>query len=112
VIAYRVLTGRPAFTGDHTPEILYQVVYQMPPQPSTIVKLSPEVDLVLALAMAKKEGDRFASAAAFADALEAASHGVIDPELRARAERLLAKNPWGSGVRAPASPQSLPSVSP
>ena len=112
VIAYRVITGRPAFTGDHTPEILYQVVYQMPPQPSTIVKLAPEVDLVLALAMAKKEGDRFASAASFADALEAASHGVIDPELRARGERLLAKSPWGSGVRAPAAPQSLPAVSP
>lgn len=104
VIAYRVLTGRPAFTGEQTPEILYQVVYQMPPKPSAgLPTLPSEVDLVLAVAMAKDEKDRFESASAFADALDAASRGEIDPHLRARADALLAKHAWGAQLRAQAS---------
>jgi serine/threonine-protein kinase len=101
VIAYRALTGRPAFTGDHTAETLYQVVYQMPPRPSDITKLPFDVDLVLTIAMAKRAAERFAGAAELADALHAASRGALDPELRARAERLAIKQPWGTtGARA------------
>ncbi len=101
VIAYRALTGRPAFTGDHTAETLYQVVYQMPPRPSEVARLPADVDLVLAIAMAKRSPERFASAAELADALQAASRGALDPELRVRGERLAIKQPWGTtGTRA------------
>jgi tRNA A-37 threonylcarbamoyl transferase component Bud32 len=101
VIAYRALTGRPAFTGDHTAETLYQVVYQMPPQPSAVARLPSDVDLVLAIAMAKRSPERFGSAAELADALHAASRGALDPELRLRGERLSIKQPWGTtGTRA------------
>jgi serine/threonine-protein kinase len=101
VIAYRTLTGRPAFTGDHTAETLYQVVYQMPPRPSEVARLPRDVDHVLTIALAKNASERFASAAELADALQAASRGGLDPELRARAERLAMKQPWGTtGTRA------------
>ena len=101
VIAYRALTGRPAFTGDHTAETLYQVVYQMPPRPSDVARLPPDVDLVLMIGMAKRAPERFGSAAELADALEAASRVALTAELRARAERLAMKQPWGTvGTRA------------
>jgi serine/threonine-protein kinase len=96
VIAYRALTGRPAFTGDHTAETLYQVVYQMPPRPSEVARLPPDVDRVLTIAMAKRPAERFATATELADALHAASRGALDADLRARAERLVLKQPWGT----------------
>jgi serine/threonine-protein kinase len=104
VIAYRALTGRPAFTGEHTAETLYQVVYQMPPRPSDVARLPPDVDHVLMIGMAKRAADRFESAAELADALEAASRGTLAAEVRARAERLAMKQPWGTvGTRAAAA---------
>ena len=98
VIAYRALTGRPAFTGDRTAETLYQVVYQMPPRPSDVARLPESVDLVLAIAMAKDASSRFDSGAEMADALEAAQQGRLSPELLSRGERLLEKMPWGKGT--------------
>jgi serine/threonine-protein kinase len=94
VIAYRVLTGHPAFEGEKTAEILYKVVHSMPLRPSMAAPLSPDLDLALAIAMAKDPADRFASAGELADALEAAAEHALDPTLRARGERLLAVLPW------------------
>jgi serine/threonine-protein kinase len=100
VIVYRALTGRPAFSGDHIIEILYRVASTNPPRASEVANLPVEVDLVLAVAMAKAPSERFDSAQEFADALEAAGRGVIDVALAARAEKVLAKLPWDSGSRA------------
>jgi serine/threonine protein kinase len=97
VIAYRALTGHPAFSGDHIVEILYRVASTMPPRASEVTGLPPEVDLVLAIAMAKAPGERFESAEEFAIALEAAGRGKIEPSLEARAAKVLAKHPWDSG---------------
>lgn len=97
-IAYRVLTGRPAFTGDQMAETIYQVVHTMPAQPSEIVRVHEDVDRVLAIALAKVPGDRFETAAELAAALEAAARGGLDPKLRARADRLLEKQPWGASA--------------
>lgn len=94
VIAYRSLTGRPAFSGDTEGQILYKVVHGMPPRPSSVVGCPPEVDAVLAVALAKNVDDRFDRAAELADALEAASRGRLDPAIAARAERVLAKHAW------------------
>jgi eukaryotic-like serine/threonine-protein kinase len=74
-VAYRALTGRPAFKGESTPEILYQVLQAVPAPPSTLVKAPPEVDAVLAIAMAKRPEDRFGSTLEFADALARAARG-------------------------------------
>jgi serine/threonine-protein kinase len=71
-VMYRVLTGRPAFSGTDTPALLHAVVYSTPTRPSEINSvLSEQVDAVLAKAMAKSRGDRFATAFEFADALRA-----------------------------------------
>ncbi len=94
VIAYRTLTGRPAFEGQTTAEILYKVVHEMPPRPSALAPLRPDLDAALAIAMAKDPDDRFASASELAAAVEAASRGRLDEAVRARAARLLSRLPW------------------
>ncbi len=94
VIAYRALTGRPAFSGDSEGQILYRVVHAMPPRPSSVVSCPVEIDAVLAVALAKNPEDRFDRAAELADALDAAAKGRLDPAIAARAERVLARHPW------------------
>jgi serine/threonine-protein kinase len=94
VIAYRTLTGHPAFEGETTAETLYKVVHTMPLRPTIAAPLAAEIDLVLAIAIAKDPGDRFASAAEFVEAIDDAARGKLEPALRGRAERLLAKLPW------------------
>jgi serine/threonine-protein kinase len=79
-----------------TAEILYKVVHSMPPRPGEIVPLPPDVDLVLAIAMAKDAADRFDSAAELAQSLDEGARGRLAAPLRARAERLLARLPWGA----------------
>ncbi len=98
VIAYRALTGRPAFSGDVESEILHKVLNAMPPPPSRIVDLPPEIDVVMAIAIAKAPADRFDGADELAQALEAAARGVVTPELRARAAQVLAKHPWAASA--------------
>ena len=94
VIAYRTLTGRPAFEGETTAEILYKVVHAMPPRPSSVASLPQDLDLVLAVALAKSPDDRFASAAEMAQAVDAAARGRLDAALRGRAQKLLARLDW------------------
>jgi serine/threonine-protein kinase len=96
VVAYRTLTGRPAFEGESTAEILYKVVHTMPPRPSSVAPLPLDLDLVLAIALAKAPEDRFASAAELAHAVDAAARGLLDAALRARGQRVLAKLDWAS----------------
>lgn len=100
VVVYRALTGEPPFSGPDTPQILYQVVYRCPLRPSELVpSLPPDVDLVLALALAKDPEDRFASALDLAAAMRAAAKGELDASLRLHAQTLLAALPWGRSAR-------------
>ncbi len=94
VIAYRALTGRPAFSGDGVPQILYQVIHGMPPRPSLVARCPADVDRVLMIAMAKDPDDRFDSGEGLAMSLEAAARRRLPSELRERAEALEAKHPW------------------
>lgn len=57
-IAYRCLTGHTAFGGGGMADVLYRVVHEMPARPSALVPLPQEVDLVLAVALAKDRRDR------------------------------------------------------
>ncbi len=96
-VVYRALTGQPAFSGPDTPQVLYQVVYRNPPQPSVLMPgLPPDLDIVLAIAMAKDPADRFASALDLTSALRAAAKGKLDPQHRVHAQTLLAALPWGT----------------
>jgi serine/threonine-protein kinase len=99
-VVYRALTGAPPFQGEDTPQTLYQVVYKNPPCPSSLLRgLPPDLDLVLAVALAKAPPDRFASAREMARAMHAAARSALDPEIRLRARTLLAALPWGTDAR-------------
>ncbi len=93
-VAYRCLTGRAPFSAKDVPSLLYAVVYDTPPQPSSIVDLPPQLDDVLAVALAKKRSNRFASGQELATAFAAAAEGRTDDWLQRRAEALLLDQPW------------------
>jgi eukaryotic-like serine/threonine-protein kinase len=81
-IAYRCLTGRAPFKGRDLAELVYQVVHAAPMRPSALGRVSPLLEAVLAIAMAKDARRRFPSAQAFAQAFIAARRGrppAIDP---------------------------------
>jgi serine/threonine-protein kinase len=99
VISYRALTGRPAFFGDEYPKIMFDIVYTQPVKPSELVTQLPvEVELALAVGLAKDPADRFGSAVEFARAIAdalAPDEPRITSALRAQAEALIARHPWG-----------------
>jgi serine/threonine-protein kinase len=98
-IAYRALTGRPAFAGSELPQILFDVCFAQPVRPGSLVTLPDDVERVLALGLAKRSDDRLDSARGFAAALRSAFAASLSPPLRARADALLASAPWGSRPR-------------
>ena len=74
-IAYRCLTGRSPFKGRDLAELVYQVVHVAPIRPGTLGRVSPLIEDVLAIAMAKDPRRRFPSAQSFALAFIAARRG-------------------------------------
>lgn len=80
VIAYELLTGKKPFSGS-VAAIMQQVVNVMPEKPSALNPLlSPEVDEVLAKAMAKKQSDRYQAASEFAEAFKKAIRASLNIE--------------------------------
>lgn len=72
-LLYRLLSGRPAFSG--TPErVMYQVLNEHPTPPSQVsgVASTPALDDVVARALAKHPDDRYPNAQAMRQALAAA----------------------------------------
>ena len=98
VIAYRSLTGRPAFSGRELPRVLFDVCYTQPMQPSKLLPLPDDVERVLALGLAKDPNERIATAAQLAVGLRAAFEGGLDATFRRRADALLARAPWGGKI--------------
>lgn len=99
VVAYRSLTGRPAFTALDSAVTIYNVVHVQPMAPSDSgAPISPDVERVLGLALAKERTRRFPSASAFATALASAAKNQLAPRIARDADRLLAEQPWGSEV--------------
>ena len=95
-VLYRVLTGRPAFSGAGPAQILYEVVHRQPQRPSKLVPdLPKQVEYVLAIALAKNPRYRFGSGSNLFAALRDAAAGRLDARLIHRAQRLLTAQPWG-----------------
>jgi predicted Ser/Thr protein kinase len=68
-VLYQLLTGEKPFTGSLT-TIMHRVLHAQPEPPSVLnVQISPDLDRVVAKAMAKRPDDRFQSAAEFGQAL-------------------------------------------
>ena len=89
-VAYRALTGHPPFASKEVADTLYRVVHTRPVRPTLLApELPADIDLVLAIGMAKRASDRFASAAELAAALRDAVHRHLGPALRARGMALV-----------------------
>ncbi|MBE7478691.1 MAG: serine/threonine protein kinase [Polyangiaceae bacterium] len=102
VIAYRCLTGRPAFTAPDSVLTVYNVVHVQPSAPTDVAPhLGADVERVLALGLAKDRERRFSSASMLAAALADAARDRLDARLRADADALIATEPWGSEVGTP-----------
>jgi serine/threonine-protein kinase len=70
-VAYSLLTGRAAFLAPSIPAIVHRVVYEEPDPPSGFVPgLPPDVERVLARALAKEPARRYPTAEAFAEDAE------------------------------------------
>lgn len=68
VVLYQMVTGRTPFRGN-TPQVLHAHVYDPPPAPSSIARVSPGMEAVILRALAKEPRQRFQSGAAMAQAL-------------------------------------------
>ncbi len=104
-IAYRALTGHQPFATGDLAETLYRVIHTSPRRPSDLAtRLPHEVDLVLAIGLAKQPADRFATAGELALALEAALAGQLPVSVRHRGFALVRAGAWaesGQGLARP-----------
>jgi hypothetical protein len=87
--------------------MMYQVVHSQPQRPGALADLPEEVELALALALAKDKSQRLSSATRFALALHSAARGCLPHALRQAGEQLLQREPWGSQVHPIHAPTTL-----
>ncbi|MGE5187080.1 MAG: serine/threonine-protein kinase [Acidobacteriota bacterium] len=99
-VAYRALTGQPPFAAGEVAETLYKVVHTCPRRPSELAELPEDVDLVLAIGLAKESDARFQSAIDLSDALAAAFSGMLPDPVRRRGEALDRLGAWRPSPRA------------
>jgi serine/threonine-protein kinase len=93
-VAYRALTGKPPFSGQELAAVLYQLVHDAPAAPSAYARVPEDVELVLALGLAKSPDERFQRAEDLQEAFEQAAAGALAPETKRRARAYLEKYPW------------------
>ena len=93
-IGYRALTGYQPFKGKEVLSILMQVISVMPVRPTALVNVHPDVDLAMAIALAKEPSARYDEAEELADAMAAALRGKLGDEYKSRAKRLLRSRPF------------------
>ena len=105
-IAYRAITGVPPLSGTDIGNVLYDVLHKQPASPSDYVRIPVDVELVLAIGIAKRREDRFATVEEFASAMRAATEGSLDPATQQRGWALIKRFPWGETI------DSRPSVRP
>jgi serine/threonine-protein kinase len=99
VILYRLLTGVPPVLPSEVPVMLQEVAYQMPVQPSQRAKIAPQLEAILAIALAKAPAQRFASAGELARAFDEAMSGRRDRAIAECADAILRELPWGAWLR-------------
>ena len=69
IIFYQLLTGQKPFQGTQW-ELAKKIIEDDPVWPSSIVQIPPEIDRVVARALAKQPEGRYQSARKFAEALQ------------------------------------------
>lgn len=98
-VMYRCVTGRAPFSKPDTPSLLFAVVQEMPVRPSALAAVSPMVEAVLKVALAKDPDRRFATATELATAFATASRGQLVEDVMRRANTLA---PWAEPRVVPA----------
>lgn len=68
VVLYQMVTGRTPFRGS-TPQVLHAHVYDPPPAPSSVARVSPAMEAIILRALAKDAARRFPTGAAMAQSL-------------------------------------------
>ncbi len=100
-VLYRALTGQAPFHGSDTPQLLFDLCYRAPKRPTELApQLTIDLDLFLAIALAKRPADRFETVIELAEAFRTASTDRLDSALRRKADGLLAELPWGGRLRS------------
>jgi eukaryotic-like serine/threonine-protein kinase len=100
-----LLLGRPWFDAPSLPQIVHRVVHDEAPRLSILrLDLPASLDAVVAMALAKRQDDRYATAAEMADDLE--------DVLAGRATKHAAGAPTASLNAAPGGPRGLPANDP
>ena len=103
VILYRLLTGVPAVVPNELPAMLQEVALRMPIQPSKRALVSPQIEAVVAIALAKNPAARWQTAGELARAFTRACDNHLERDAFARARAILADTPWGEWItRRPA----------
>jgi serine/threonine-protein kinase len=88
-IVYRALTGESAFPSRAPASAVYEALHMTPRPPSSVSPGLPEdVDHVVALALAKRTADRYATPLLFARELQMAMEGSLDEGTRVSARKL------------------------
>jgi len=104
-VAYRTLLGRPAFSGDSSLAIIHKVSFGRPLRPLDVdPSLPAQVDGVLAIALSREPGLRFASATELATCLAQAMQGTLSETRQRYAQSILSREPWATVPPAPALP--------
>jgi serine/threonine-protein kinase len=98
-VIYRCVTGRVPFAAGDTPSLLYAVIHDMPLRPSAIAQVDPDLERVIALALAKARDARPASVADLVAACDAAATGALPDALVRRAAALARHQPWAEPPR-------------
>lgn len=91
-VAYRALTGRPAWTT----ETALSATRPQPANPGAAI--ADDVALALRIGLATRPADRFATGVELGAAFDAAFDGRLDEALRKRAHAILAREPWASAA--------------
>jgi serine/threonine-protein kinase len=100
VVLFETLTGSAPFDSPSINSIMYQTVHEPCPQASALNgELAPELDRIVAKAMAKLPEERFASMREFARAIRDARQMLLEPASPARASLLKTLGPVPTPVR-------------
>ena len=98
VMLYRMVTGRLPFRGS-TPELLHAHVYKAPPAPSSVAKVSPQMEAIILRAMAKAPEDRYPDGATMAQALTRLEHQLINQAQNSKSWQTVVKGWVNSALR-------------
>jgi serine/threonine-protein kinase len=106
-VLFHCLTGRPPFVRDSEVGTMYAHLHDEAPAPSTIAGAPPVLDAVVAKALAKDPGQRYATAAELGRAARAAIGEAVTPPGATAAPAVSGPQPAASAAPVPA-PASAP----